>query len=580
MTVVHRIAPLLLALLLACEGADPPARVGGEGRTFAALKEAARAHGVPLEVVVAAGWAETRLRHRDGDTGGRGLFQLDAPAIRRAAKLTGRSAERIGAELESNALAFAALVADNARPRPAAGATAYWLDAVAGVRTTGAAAEATAEAARRALEVGFEARLKDGWVRLKPSPYAVTRLAARPDTDQARWVRSPNYTDASRTPADVDSIIIHVTQGSYAGSISWFQNPESQVSTQYVVRSADGEVTQMVEEEDIAWHARSWNGRSIGIEHEGFIDDPAWFTDAMYRESARLVRGIGERWNIPLDRQHILGHVELSGNDHTDPGPHWNWDRYMQLVNGPDQPAPECPVLAASGGVVDDDSPCFHAFGPLQYWRDEAAGVGGHLLWTNGFVSDDPSNWAEWRLAIAADGEYDLAVHVVAPFNLSERVPYKVRAADGEYDVVLDQSAGDGWRDLGSFLFATEEDQWVRVFDNTGEDADDRHITVDAVRLTRAGMTPPDAGPDPDAGVAPPLDAAIPDAAEPTGTDARRPPPVGQGSPDVGVVAPGSDGGVPLETKSDDGGCECDTTPGAPGAALLLLLATVRRRRP
>lgn len=39
----------------------------------------------------------------------------------------------------------------------------------------------------------------------------------------------------------------------------------------------------------MAYHAgnRKWNERSIGIEHEGFVDAPdRWFTDAAYQASA------------------------------------------------------------------------------------------------------------------------------------------------------------------------------------------------------------------------------------------------------------------------------------------------------
>ena len=86
--------------------------------------------------------------------------------------------------------------------------------------------------------------------------------------------------------AAISTIVIHVTQGSYAGTISWFKNPSAQVSAHYVVRSSDGQITQMVAEKDTAWHARDANPYSVGIEHEGFVDQPSWFTDAMYRASA------------------------------------------------------------------------------------------------------------------------------------------------------------------------------------------------------------------------------------------------------------------------------------------------------
>ena len=159
----------------------------------------------------------------------------------------------------------------------------------------------------------------------------------RPDSSLARWVGSPNYRAANRTRGQVDRIVIHTIQGSYSGGISWMQNPRAQVSAHYAVRSRDGEISQMVEEHDIAWHVSCWNGRSIGIEHEGFAQDPgAWYTDAMYRSSARLVREVANRWGIPLDRDHILGHADvsrLSGcNDHWDPGPGWDWNKFMSYV--------------------------------------------------------------------------------------------------------------------------------------------------------------------------------------------------------------------------------------------------------
>lgn len=37
--------------------------------------------------------------------------------------------------------------------------------------------------------------------------------------------------------------MIHVTQGSYAGTISWFKDAAAQVSAHYVIRSSDGQIT-------------------------------------------------------------------------------------------------------------------------------------------------------------------------------------------------------------------------------------------------------------------------------------------------------------------------------------------------
>ncbi|MER5210642.1 peptidoglycan recognition family protein [Streptomyces sp. NPDC002838] len=152
----------------------------------------------------------------------------------------------------------------------------------------------------------------------------------------ARWVAASdaNWRRADR-PEDygIEMVIIHVTQGSFASAVKVFQDPEHGAASHYIVRK-DGHVTQMIRELDVAYHAgnRDYNERSVGIEHEGFVDRPQDFTDEMYEASARLTARVCARYDIPVDREHIIGHVEVPGTDHTDPGPHWDWDRYMKLV--------------------------------------------------------------------------------------------------------------------------------------------------------------------------------------------------------------------------------------------------------
>ncbi|MCN9243793.1 N-acetylmuramoyl-L-alanine amidase [Streptomyces sp. RY43-2] len=174
-------------------------------------------------------------------------------------------------------------------------------------------------------------------------PYALlpsTSAQARPrvvDHPSADWTAADpeNYTASDRPLSyPLDFVVIHVTQMTYAGTLGIFTNPQAKVSAHYVVRSADGNVAQCVREHDIAWHAGNWdyNTRSVGIEHEGWVDRPEYFTDALYEESAKLTAAICERHAIPKDRAHIIGHIEVPGSDHTDPGPNWNWRRYMRLV--------------------------------------------------------------------------------------------------------------------------------------------------------------------------------------------------------------------------------------------------------
>ncbi|MFE9257226.1 N-acetylmuramoyl-L-alanine amidase [Streptomyces sp. NPDC006879] len=145
---------------------------------------------------------------------------------------------------------------------------------------------------------------------------------------EANWRRADRPDDYR-----VDRVVIHVVQGSFPVALKVFKDPKHKAAAHYVVRK-DGHIAQMVRELDVAYHSgnRSWNQRSIGIEHEGFVHRKSSFTDAMYAASARLTADICRRYGIPIDRQHIVGHVEVPGADHTDPGPYWDWPRYLRLV--------------------------------------------------------------------------------------------------------------------------------------------------------------------------------------------------------------------------------------------------------
>ncbi|MER7194934.1 N-acetylmuramoyl-L-alanine amidase [Streptomyces flaveolus] len=211
--------------------------------------------------------------------------------------------------------------------------------------STGGSRDADRHIGRRALLVGGTAAAlgtavlaRDELARLWWRTPGVEKPREKGAVDYAgaRWVAASdaNWRRADR-PDDfgIDMVIVHVTQGSFASAVKAFQDPGHQAATHYIV-GQDGHVTQMIRELDVAYHAgnRDYNERSVGIEHEGFVDRPQDFTDAMYGASARLTAGICARYEIPVDREHIIGHVEVPGTDHTDPGPHWDWDRYLKLV--------------------------------------------------------------------------------------------------------------------------------------------------------------------------------------------------------------------------------------------------------
>jgi hypothetical protein len=176
-----------------------------------------------------------------------------------------------------------------------------------------------------------------------------------PEKPSVIWDEAnPNgWTDSNRVANDVNRIIIHVTQGSYSGAVSWFNNPDAGVAAHYVINnhdapyssnlnSPDGEITQMVLDQDIGYHDANANAKSIGIEHSAYIDPENGyqvqgnFSTAMYNESAKLVAWLTFQYNIPVDRHFIVGHSEdeyFGGtSSHQDPGPDWDWDRYISLI--------------------------------------------------------------------------------------------------------------------------------------------------------------------------------------------------------------------------------------------------------
>ncbi len=207
---------------------------------------------------------------------------------------------------------------------------------------------------------------------------SATTVTVSRDTDYpgAIWIPAPECNYSDRTDP-VSAVVIHYTEGSYAGCISWFQNCDASVSAHYVIRSMDGQVTQMVRESDKAWHARSANAYTIGIEHEAYGDVASFFTDAMYASSADLIRDICSRrpeisplrtfYRDTLDDGTMLnqgvhdlggataciqirGHQHYPDQSHTDPGPYWDWNYYYKLINK----GTEMEVMEGDHGDLDN----------------------------------------------------------------------------------------------------------------------------------------------------------------------------------------------------------------------------------
>ncbi|MEU1022453.1 N-acetylmuramoyl-L-alanine amidase, partial [Streptomyces sp. NPDC005904] len=297
----------------------------------------------------------------------------------RAAELTGLPAEELRTDAAANVAGGAALLAaaQQRLGKPLSADPADWYGAIAGF--SGADDEATAATyandvfaviragERRTTDAGQRVTLpaRPG---LRPDPAQLERMGLRevdagetecPRTVSCEWIPAPyeEFKDPNGNPdygnhdlsdrpksQSIDSIVIHDTEGRWEGVLNMVQDP-TYVSWQYTLRSTDGHIAQHVKAKDVAWHAGNWyvNAKSIGLEHEGFLTAPdTWYTEAMYRTSARLVKYLAKKYGIPLDRQHILGHDNVQGTVsstipgmHTDPGPYWDWQHYFTLLGKP-----------------------------------------------------------------------------------------------------------------------------------------------------------------------------------------------------------------------------------------------------
>lgn len=149
---------------------------------------------------------------------------------------------------------------------------------------------------------------------------------------QVREVRAHRANYSARSRRTIRRIVLHTIEGSEQAGINTFKNPRSRVSAHYLV-SKRGRITRLVPDMSIAHHVRHNNSDTIGIENEGYASRNGW-TTAQYEALANLVRALCDRYRIPKDRRHILGHNELDRRRRVDPGRYFDWTRFMALVRG------------------------------------------------------------------------------------------------------------------------------------------------------------------------------------------------------------------------------------------------------
>ena len=180
---------------------------------------------------------------------------------------------------------------------------------------------------------------------------------AKPDSALVDSIaRSPNFDNSGDYDRLSRWVVLHTMETAEGNSIAesiggnWFTNPDAQASAHYCVDNDS--VVQGVNEGDYAW-ASGPTGNYLGIQIEmagrasqsraEWLDD---YSRAMLERVAALTADICTRQGIPVrvltDEQVAAGepgittHAALARvfreTNHTDPGPNFPWDYFMERV--------------------------------------------------------------------------------------------------------------------------------------------------------------------------------------------------------------------------------------------------------
>jgi N-acetyl-anhydromuramyl-L-alanine amidase AmpD len=452
---------------------------------------------VPVDLLLAVSYGETRWYDHNGEPSqlnGYGVMHLaDNPtnqSLNQAAQLLNVPVDTLKTDIRQNIRGGASVLAKMAKEKNSGKLPKQlgdWYTTVAAYSGISdlVLAKSYADEVYRLLNVGASRVIDGRDVYIEPrkvtpnlqefeSVQPQVSIMSTPDYPGAIWnaASSSNYTVANRESDGniINYVIIHTTQGSYSGAISWFKNPSAGVSAHYVIRSSDGQITQMVQHKDIAWHAGNWtyNQQSIGIEHEGFVSDPSWYTDSMYRSSAALTKWLCDYYGIPKDRTHIIGHYQVPGSTHTDPGQYWDWNYYMSLINPP-----------LTEIIVDNaDSANFTAstnWGPAT-WNTQKYGS-DYRFATPQAISD--SAW--FKANIPATGTYDVYAWWPSNSGYNTSTPFIISTSTGNQTVTVNQTLNGGkWNLLGTFTLNSGTYNVVGVSRWTSGTA---YVMADAVKI-------------------------------------------------------------------------------------------------
>jgi len=177
---------------------------------------------------------------------------------------------------------------------------------------------------------------------------------------------SPNYYKG-RLGWKPDVIVWHISTDTLKSMDSWFRTPNSQASSHYGISEDGSVVHQYVDEMNGAWTNGRVNSPTakfvlkrpnvnpnyycLTIENAG--KDLAKASEGQRKTLYELTLQIAKKWNIPIDRDHILGHWEIDAKNryYCPSGDHSLMDKAVLTLQGMSQPDELVSVLVHKSKV-------------------------------------------------------------------------------------------------------------------------------------------------------------------------------------------------------------------------------------
>lgn len=324
-------------------------------------------------------------------------------------------------------------------------------------------------------------------------------LSAQPVKPACIWDPSPNYT-AGRS-ATIDTVVIHTTEGSYSGAVSWLKNPSAGASAHYVIKEDGTQITQLVADSNTSWHATYYNSRSIGIECAGYAGQASTWTQGILPKLYDLVAWLCYTYNVqavhpagtagsssaqPYTGVGLVGHYQIQPWNRSDPGAYFDWNAFVTEVNN---------RLNPGGGndvIIDNVDPGYSVNSGSWSTGTSASGKYGadyRFVGTAASVTAE----SEWRPNIQTTGNYEVAIYYPQGTNRAPDAQFSVIHANGTTNYSVNQQINGGaWYVLGTHPFFSGTNGYARLRNNASSGY---VVLADAVRFRYISAAPAPSAP-------------------------------------------------------------------------------------